>query len=81
MLTPIQIRDRIAALRAPDRGRYPELGGYSRDELCEDCFGGGGLYLAARMVRTMRLRAVDLVLDLGCGKGTTSLFVLTAHKR
>lgn len=77
-LTPIQIRDRIATLRVPDRSRYPELGSYTRDELYEDCFGGGGLYLAAQMIRTMRLRAGDLVLDLGCGKGATSLF-LTRH--
>ena len=45
------------------------------DELYHDCSGGGGLYLATRMVRTMRLRAGDIVLDLGCGKGEASLFL------
>lgn len=74
-LTPDQIRDTIATFHAPDRSQYPELDGYTRDELYEDCSGGGGLYLATRMVRTMRLRDRDIVLDLGCGKGTTSLFL------
>jgi cyclopropane fatty-acyl-phospholipid synthase-like methyltransferase len=74
-LTPGQIRDIIATFRAPDRSQYPELDGYTRDELYRDCSGGGGLYLAARMVRTMRLRAGDIVLDLGCGKGAASLFL------
>ncbi len=74
-LTPEQIRDTIAAFREPDRSRYPELDGYTRDELYEDCSGGGGLYLATRMMRTMRLKADDIVLDLGCGKGAASQFL------
>jgi SAM-dependent methyltransferase len=74
-LSPEQIREAIATYRAPDRSQYPELDGYTRDELYEDCIGGGGLYLAARMARTLHLRPGDVVLDLGCGKGTTSLFV------
>jgi SAM-dependent methyltransferase len=69
------IHEIIATFRAPDRGRYPELAGYTRDELYEDCCGGGGLYLAARMTRTMDLHAGSIVLDLGCGKGATSLFL------
>ena len=73
--TPDQIRDIIATFRAPDRTHYPELEGYTPDELYHDCAGGGGLYLATRMVRTMRLRAGDIVLDLGCGKGEASLFL------
>jgi ubiquinone/menaquinone biosynthesis C-methylase UbiE len=73
--TPDPIRDIIATFRAPDRSQYPELDGYTRDELYQDCSGGGGLYLATRMIRTMRLRAGDIVLDLGCGKGAASLFL------
>lgn len=65
----------INTLRAPDRSRYPELDSYTRDELYADCFGGGGLYLAARMARTLSLHAGDSVLDLGCGKGETSIFL------
>jgi cyclopropane fatty-acyl-phospholipid synthase-like methyltransferase len=74
-LTRDQIRDIVATFRVPDRRQYPELDGYTRDELVQDCSGGGGLYLATRMVRTMHLRAGDIVLDLGCGKGAASLFL------
>ena len=69
------IHRRMNAFRVPDRSQYPELDGYTRDQLYEDCFGGGGLYLAARMARTLKLRAGDIVLDLGCGKGPASIFL------
>jgi cyclopropane fatty-acyl-phospholipid synthase-like methyltransferase len=59
----------------PDRGRYPELDGYSRDQCYEDFFGSGGLYLAIQMTRTLRLEPDDIVLDLGCGKGAASIFL------
>jgi cyclopropane fatty-acyl-phospholipid synthase-like methyltransferase len=65
----------IASLRSPDRAAYPELASYSFEEIYHDCFGGGALYLAARMVRAMTLRPGDIVLDLGCGKGETSIFL------
>jgi cyclopropane fatty-acyl-phospholipid synthase-like methyltransferase len=65
----------IGSLRSPDPAAYPELEGYSREEIYRDCLGGGALYLAARMVRTMTLRRGDIVLDLGCGKGETSIFL------
>jgi cyclopropane fatty-acyl-phospholipid synthase-like methyltransferase len=65
----------IASFRTPDRSRYPELDGYPRDEMYEDFLGGGGLYLATRMVRTMDLRTGDIVLDLGCGKGSSAVFL------
>jgi len=75
MPDPEQIRSAIAQFRALDRSRYPELDGYTRDELYEDCSGGGGLYLACRMARTMRLTPGEIVLDLGCGKGAASIFM------
>jgi SAM-dependent methyltransferase len=75
MLDPEQTRLAIAQLKAPDRSRYPELDGYTRDELYEDCQGGGGLYLAVRMARTLQLKPGNIVLDLGCGKGSTSIFL------
>lgn len=75
MLDPEQTRAAIARLRAPDRSHYPELDSYTRDELYEDCQGGGGLYLAVRMARTLRMKPGDILLDLGCGKGTTSIFL------
>jgi SAM-dependent methyltransferase len=70
-----EIQQILSTFRAPDRVQYPELQEYSRQECYQDFFGGGGLYLAARMARTMCLKADDLVLDLGCGKGSTSLFL------
>jgi SAM-dependent methyltransferase len=70
-----EIRTLLSTFRAPDRDQYPELQGYSRDECYQDFFGGGGLYLAVRMLRTMRLQPKNNVLDLGCGKGATSIFM------
>jgi hypothetical protein len=55
--SPEQIREIIATYRAPDRAHYPELDSYTRDELYKDCSGGGGLYLAARMARSMSMRS------------------------
>ena len=65
----------ISSFRQPDRTQYPELNGYSRNECYQDFFGGGGLYLTVHMVRTLRLKPDDTVLDLGCGKGATSIFL------
>lgn len=62
--------------RSPDRAGYPELRGYTRDEIYDGCMGGGALYLAARMARTIRLDPGATVLDLGCGQGTTSMFLV-----
>jgi SAM-dependent methyltransferase len=70
-----EIQTILSTFQAPDRGRYPELHAYSRDECYLDFFGGGGLYLAVRMIRTMHLQPKDIVLDLGCGKGAASIYM------
>ena len=75
-LSPISPLEMVASFPLPDPDRYPELTGYKRDEIYRGCMGGGALHLAARMLRTMRLSEGDIVLDLGCGRGATSVFLV-----
>jgi methylase of polypeptide subunit release factors len=70
-----ETRQAISTFRTPERKQYRELDAYSCDDCYRDFFGGGGLYLAMHMLRTLRLKPNDLVLDLGCGKGATSVFM------
>jgi len=74
-LTSNQITETIASFRRSERDQYPELEGYTSAKLYEDFSGGGGMYLATHMARTMHLKPGDIVLDLGCGKGPTSIFL------
>ncbi len=67
-----EIQRILSTFRSPDRAAYPELQEYSRNDLYRDFFGGVGLYLAIKMLRTLRLQPGQMVLDLGCGKGETS---------
>ena len=77
--TPEEVQRILATFRAPDRSLYPELRGYSADEIYHDFFGGGGLYLAIRMIRTLHLTPGSQVLDLGCGRGATSVYLASRH--
>ena len=63
--------------RRIDRRKYPEMDAYSWEEVYGHGDNGapGGLYLAARMTRAANLEPGNLVLDIGCGKGDSSLFL------
>lgn len=70
-----EIQQLLATFRAPERSAYPELDGYSRDDIYHDFLGGGGMYLMAHMLRLLDLQSGQKVLDLGCGKGETSVYM------
>lgn len=70
-----EIEQILSTFHPPERADYPELDSYSHDDLYRDFFGGGGLYLAVRMLRALNLLPGQVVLDLGCGKGETSVFM------
>ncbi len=63
--------------RRLDRGDYPEVASYSWEEIYShgENMAPGGLYLAARMTRSMNLKEGDIVLDIGCGRGDSSIFL------
>jgi|CZKI01.1.fsa_nt_gi SAM-dependent methyltransferase len=71
----VGLRQVRSAFRAVPLKAYPELAGYSRAEIHEGLAGQGGLFLASDMARLLTLKAGVRVLDLGCGEGTTSIFL------
>ena len=71
----INIEDIKGSLRRIDSDEYPELQGYSDEEVWRDS-GPGGLYLVTKMSREMNLKEDDIVLDLGCGRGASSIFLV-----
>ena len=70
-----EIEQILSTFQPPELLDYPELERYSRDDIYRDFFGGGGLYLVVRMLRTMSLQSGQVVLDLGCGKGESSILM------
>ncbi len=65
------------SFRRLDSAGYPEVACYSRDEIYGngDNMAPGGLRLTARMARSMNLTEGDIVLDIGCGRGDSSIFL------
>lgn len=67
-------KDILPTLRRINRDEYPELQEYSDEDVWRD-LGPGGLYLVVKMSRQMNLKNNSIVLDLGCGKGESSIFL------
>ncbi len=71
------IRSIRSKFRRLDPNDYPELADYSWEQIYGDgdSMAPGGLYLAARMARSLHLNSGDIVFDLGCGHGDSSIFL------
>ena len=70
----MEIEDFEDSLRRINRMNYPELHGYSDEEIWRES-GPGGLFLVAKMSRYLNLKKGDIILDLGCGRGESSIFL------
>ncbi|MEE2847277.1 MAG: class I SAM-dependent methyltransferase [Gemmatimonadota bacterium] len=65
------------SFRRLDPAAYPELVGLSRNDAYGhgDTMAPGGLYLAAIMSRSLDPEPGQLVLDIGCGRGDSSIYL------
>lgn len=79
MLTEKLIR---ASCRRLDAERHPLLRHLSRDEIYDGGNGmaPGGLLLAEMLAEELSLKAGDRVLDVGCGRGQSSVFLASRYK-
>lgn len=71
----MDLTNNLKDFRLINKENYPELKNYKSNEIYNQFIGCGGLYLAAKMVREMHLKKGDVVLDLGCGFGSTSIYL------
>lgn len=71
-----------SALGRLDEARHPLLRRLSRDEVHDDgnWMAPGGLLLADMLAEALSLRAGEKVLDLGCGRGQSSVFLASKHR-
>lgn len=63
--------------RSIDLDNYPNLAGLDRSQIYSGKMGPGGLFLASKLCE--QIQGTDFekmrIMDLGCGKGTTSIFL------
>jgi 2-polyprenyl-3-methyl-5-hydroxy-6-metoxy-1,4-benzoquinol methylase len=71
-MKPEEIKKRFQRV---DLDKYPELRGLNRDQIYHGKMGPGGLLLAAQMSRRIPIRKDTRVMDVGCGRGATSVFL------
>ncbi|MDD4690059.1 MAG: class I SAM-dependent methyltransferase [Eubacteriales bacterium] len=71
----MDINDYLKNYKNVNIHKYPEIAEYHRYQIYEQFIGCGGLFLATKMVREMNPKKGDIVLDLGCGLGTSSIFL------
>lgn len=58
---------------------YPELRGYSWEECHQGSLGGGALFLASEMAQKLELEPGMCILDLGCGRAASSIYLAKHH--
>ncbi len=59
---------------------YPNLSGYTREQIYDGALAPGGLFLASDMAAKMELSEGMRVLDLGPGKGASSRFLAREYR-
>lgn len=65
----------MRGFRYINRTSYPELKNIRPEEAYDQFIGCGGLYLVVTMIRQMKLKKGDIVLDLGCGFGPAAVYL------
>ena len=71
-----------SSFRRLDPSRHPVLNRWSWDEMYDggQTMAPGGLLLAKTLADTLSLGASERVLDLGCGRGQTSIFLASEYQ-
>ena len=75
----MKITDIQKRFRQVDLKKYPQLQGLTRNQIYQGEMGPGGLILASEMSRRIPLQKNMRVMDLGCGKGATSIFLARTY--
>jgi cyclopropane fatty-acyl-phospholipid synthase-like methyltransferase len=65
--------------RRVDLEKYPQLRSLTRDQIYDGKMGPGGLILASEMSSKVPFQKGMRVMDLGCGKGGTSIFLAQTY--